>query len=344
MNHYHIMNNFLKYLAVLPGAALFVSSQLAAESDSTNPVGYITLTVKASSDAVVAASMARASSYVGTVASVDDSDTITLSGSPGFTVDEYAPADEDGNNSYYVQFTSGDREGLWAIIDGNGSSSLDLTFVTQDLGSDEGDQVLSGDTVAIVPFWTPATLFPDADVVDGSELLVFSRTVAGINLSASSVYVSYDGYGWYNGGTYVDHLPIYPDESMIFRNKSGEDQKLTQAGQVPMATFRTVLSLVSSETQQDIRLTAGLPVSVALQDFADLGASGDGDQILIFDNTLAGENKSASKVVTYYDGYGWYDGGTEMNTYEIDPGQGIVYRKKGANASDAVVKFKPSYQ
>jgi len=180
---------------------------------ATDPVGYVTLTVEAYSDAVVSPVMARPASFVGTISSVDDEDTITLSGTPNFTVDEFAPSDSSGNNSFYVQFTSGDREGLWAIVSANTSSSLDLTFVNQDLGSVVGDQVLAGDGVEIIPFWTPATLFPDADVANLSELLVFSRTVAGINLSASATYVSFDTFGWYNGGTLVDNLPIYPDES-----------------------------------------------------------------------------------------------------------------------------------
>jgi len=175
-------------------------------------------------------------------------------------------------------------------------------------------------------------------------LLVFSRTVAGINLSASATYVSFDTFGWYNGGTLVDNLPIYPDESMIFRNKSGSPQQLIQGGKVPMSAFRTVLALVADGTTQDLRLTSGLPVDVTLQEFADLGASGNGDQILIFDNTLPGENKSASITVTYFDGFGWYNGGTPMNAHVLAAGEGIVYRKQGSNSSEVVLDFKPSYQ
>jgi len=339
-----MINTSQKLIALLSGAALLSVSSLAAQTATTAPVGYVTVTVEANSDAVVSAVMARPASYVGTIASIDDADTITLSATPGFTPDEFAPTDEFGNNSYYVQFTSGAREGLWAIISGNTSSALDLTFVNQDLGSVVGDQVLAGDAVEIIPFWTPATLYPDADVADLSELLVFSRTVAGINLSASATYVSFDTFGWYNGGTLVDNLPIYPDESMIFRNKSASPQQLTQAGEVPMAAFRTVLALVTGGTQQDIRLTSGLPLGVTLKELADLGASGDGDQILIFDNTLSGENKSASITATYFDGFGWYNGGTLMDSYELAPGQGIVYRKLGTNTSEVVLNFKPTYQ
>ena len=332
-----------KFITLLSGAVLLASSGFA-QTVATDPVGYVTTTVEAYSDAVISPVMARPASFVGTISSVDDGDTITLSGTPNFTVDEFAPSDSSGNNSFYVQFTSGDREGLWAIVSANTSSSLDLTFVNQDLGSVVGDQVLAGDGVEIIPFWTPATLFPDADVANLSELLVFSRTVAGINLSASATYVSFDTFGWYNGGTLVDNLPIYPDESMIFRNKSGSPQQLIQRGKVPMSAFRTVLALVADGTTQDLRLTSGLPVDVTLQEFADLGASGNGDQILIFDNTLPGENKSASITVTYFDGFGWYNGGTPMNAHVIAAGEGIVYRKQGSNSSEVVLDFKPSYQ
>ena len=330
--------------ALLAGVVLHVPSGFAQASVATDPVGYVTVTVEANSDAVVSAVMSRPSVFTGTIASVDDADTVTLSDSPGFSTDEFAPTDLSGNNSYYVKLTSGDREGLWAIISGNTTSSLDLTFVTQNLGSVENDKVQAGDTVEIIPCWTPATLFPEANISNLSELLVFSRTVAGINLSASATYVCYDGFGWYNGGTLVDNLPIYPDESLIFRNKSVSPQQLTQAGVVPMAAFRTVLALVDDGIMQDIRLTSGLPVNVTLQELADLGADGDGDQILIFDNTLAGENKSASITATYYNGFGWYNGGTPMNSYVLTPGEGIVYRKQGANTSEVVLDIKPTYQ
>lgn len=311
---------------------------------TTAPVGYVTVTVPANSDATVSPVMARSAAYSGTIVSIVDADTVTLSGDPAFTVDEFAATDVNGSNSYYVQVTSGDRNGLWAVVSANGTGSVDLTYVTQDLGSVSGDQVVVGDSVEIIPFWTPATLFPDTDTADLSQILVFSRSVAGTNVSAGATYTKYDGFGWYNGPTDVNNWPIYPDESLIFRNKSGSSQSLLQSGRVPMTPFRTVLSQVSAGTAQDIRLTSGLPIDVTLQELVDAGASSNGDQILLFNNTQAGENKSAATTATYFDGFGWYNGPTNVNSLVIPVGQGLIYRKVAGNTTDLIVNLTPAYQ
>ena len=332
--------NFLLYGATFVGA----TTHLSAQSVSTDPVGFVTNEVPANSDAIFSAVMSRPSAYAGAVATVDDADTVSLTGNPDFTVDQFAPTDEAGSNSYYILFTSGDREGLWAVISANTASSVDVTFVNQDFGSTPGDSVVAGDTVKIIPFWTPGTLFPDEDVTNLSELLVFSRAQAGVNLAASATYVSYDDFGWYDGPTNVNNLPIYPDESVVFRNTSGAVQSFTQAGNVPMSAYRTVLSLVANGTTQDIRLTSGLPVAVSLQELVDAGAASDGDQILIFNNSVTGQNKAAAMTAVYYNGFGWYDGPTDVNGHTIEVGQGIVYRKSGTNTADILVDITPAYQ
>ena len=88
-----------KFITLLSGAVLLASSGFA-QTVATDPVGYVTTTVEAYSDAVVSPVMARPASFVGTISSVDDGDTITLSGTPNFTVDEFAPSDSSGNNSF----------------------------------------------------------------------------------------------------------------------------------------------------------------------------------------------------------------------------------------------------
>lgn len=330
-----------KTTLLLTGASLFLSAGISlsqAQSVSTIPVGYVTTDVPANSDGILSPALHRAALYSGSVGSVADVDTIVVSGTPGFSADEYA----GGGN--FVIFTSGDREGLWAVINANTTDSIDLTFVTQDLGSVADDRVEAGDTFEVVPFWTPATLLPEGSTAAGTQLLVYSRSQPGINLSAVSIYTLFDTFGWYNGPDDVNNEPIYPDESVVVRNKSSEVLSIVQAGAVPMSSYRTVLSLVSAGVQQDIRLTSGLPAQVAIRDLIDPGSSGDGDQILLYDQDQLGENKSAVTIATYFDGFGWYSGPTELNDYMLQPGEGFVYRKAGTNASDVVVDYTPTYQ
>ena len=322
------------HISALAFLSLFTSLLQAVETD---PVGYVSNEVQAGGEAIISPSLTRPAVFTGNISAIDDADTITVSGSPGWTTNEYA-------TNYYVLVADGNREGMWAVISANGADSLDLTFVTENLGATLGDRVEVGDAVKIIPFWTLATLLPDADVPDQSQVLLFDRAEAGINRSALATYTSFDGYGWYNGPTEGNNQIIYPDESLVFRTPAGSSYTFVNAGTVPMSSFRTVLSSVSPGVAQDIRMTSGLPISVTLQELFDDGASAEGDQILIFDNDEAGINKSALFTATYFDGYGWYDGPTERNAYALNPGQGFIYRKSSGNASDLAVSFKPSYQ
>ena len=86
------MKNFLNYLAVLSGAALFVSSHLAAESVSTNPVGYLTTTITSGYNPI-GTSFAKAPTFSGGVVEAT-SGSLTLSSSPTLDV---------ANNTYYVE-------------------------------------------------------------------------------------------------------------------------------------------------------------------------------------------------------------------------------------------------
>jgi uncharacterized protein (TIGR02597 family) len=325
-----------KTISLLATASLFTLSSLSAVE--TDPVGYLTTSIPANSDGLLSPALHRQAAYSGSVESVSDADTIAVSGTPNFTSDEYA------GGAYFMLFTSGDREGLWAVVDGNGIDSVDLTFVTQDLGTVANDKVVADDTFQIIPFWTPRTLLPEAATTHGTQLLVFSRTQPGINLSASSTYTLFETFGWYAGATDVNDFPIYPDESVVVRNKSANPIALVQSGNVPMAAYRTVLSAASSGVQQDIRLTTGLPSSVAIRDLIDPGSIGVGDQILIFNQAQTGENKSASITATYFETFGWYAGATELNDYLLEPGQGFVYRKAASNSTDVVVTHSPTYQ
>lgn len=318
-------------------AAIAASLAATLQAVETEPVGYVTTTVPANSDGIVSPALHRAPVFSGKIASVDDADSVTLTGA-SFTTDQYA------GGGYYLLVSSGDREGMWAVIDSNDADTTNLTFVTEDLGSQAGDKVLAGDSVSIIPFWTPSTLIPDGSAPENTQLLVFSRNEPGINLSASGTYTYFDGFGWYSGPTDFSDTPIYPDESVIVRNVSGSPINVVQSGNVPMSAFRTVLSHVSTGVQQDIRLTSGLPSPITLSELADPGAAGDGDQILIFDSAQTGQNKSASITATYFDGFGWYSGPTDLNTHTINPGEGFIYRKAASNSGDVVVDLKPSYQ
>jgi uncharacterized protein (TIGR02597 family) len=330
-------------LSILSALALASATQ-AQTTVNSDPVGFVSKTVPANSDATLSASVSRPAAYTGAIASLPDASTIQVSGTPGWTVNNFVTS-----GSHYCLIASGARAGMFATITANSSNTVTLAFVNQDLGSTTGDKVLPGDTIKIIPYWTLSTLLPDATKPGGfvpnqSTVLLFSRDQAGSNQSASHVYTLYSTFGWYDGGTLSDNQIVYPDESFIVRSPSGAAVPIVQTGVVPMSPFRTVLNNETPNVDQDTRITTGVPVPVALKTFMDVGALGDQDKVLIFDDAAVGKNKSATSVFTYYAGFGWYDGGTNVDNYQIQPSQGIIYRKLGSNTNPLLVTYKPSYQ
>lgn len=314
-------------------------SSFAQTTATTEPVGFVSKTVPANSDATYCPSLQRTAAFVGTVGTINDTDTITVGGtSPGWTTDQF-------KNTHYLLIGSGDREGLFAEIVGNTANSVDVVFFVGGFGTVSGDRVNVGDQVKIIPFWNLGTLLPDGVVPDGTTVLLYNRSQSGINKSASVIYTMYAGFGWYDGPNNGNSQVVYPDESFVIRSPAGQAVNLTQTGAVPMDKIRTLLTNVTPGQDQDIRVTSGIPVPVTLSSVFNPGAAGDGDTVLVFNDASSGLNKSASNVITYYNGFGWYDGPTDMSGLLLQPGQGLLYRKAGANsAQQLVVSFKPSYQ
>lgn len=314
-----------------------------AQQVTTDPVGFVSTSVSATAggagnDVTYSPPLNGTPAFQGTIAAIPTSSSLQISGTPGWTPNQYA-------TGYYVLISSGNREGLWAQVSANTTDTLSLTFYVGNLGSVSGDQVAVGDTVKIIPFWTLGTLLPDGQAPNSTSVLLYDRSASGINRSASIIYTMYTGYGWYSGATNGNGQIIYPDESFVIRVPAGQTLNLAVTGAVPMKKIYTLFQNIAAGQDQDIRITTGCPVPVSLGSFLNNGAPSGGDVVLIFDDTTQGINKSASFIATYYAGYGWYSGATDMSNYQIQPAQGIVYRKAAANSSSDVTNtFKPTYQ
>jgi len=309
-------------------AILFSSTAIA--QDATDPVGVVTLTVPAGSDAALATPLHRAEVFQGAVLQVDSSSVITVSGSPGWSLDQFSM-------SHYIFVKSGNKAGSFAVISSNTASQLTLSYVSEDLQLGQVGGLVNGDSVAVIPFWTLSTLFPDSSTPDGAEVLLFDRESSGINLSSSQTFTNFDDYGWFNGSTEGNDMPIYPDESFILRTPTGSPMTISFVGNVNMDINKLILTLVESSVTQDIRISSTLPIPIGLQQFIDPGAQGDGDEVLFFDNSASGVNKSSTQSAVYFDGFGWFNGSTNMNDFPVNPGEGIIYRKSGDNNSELAV-------
>ena len=334
----------MKTRIVVASVLAMIASLQAQTTVSTDPVGFVSKTIPANSDGTFAPSVQQPASFVGTIATINDPNNIKVSGSPGWTANSFVTS-----GTYYCLISSGAREGVFATITANGTDTLTLAYVVQDLGTVSGDKVVVGDVVKIIPYWTLGTLLPDATKTGGfapdkTTVFLYSRSQAGTNKSASHFYTLYATYGWYDGGTPSDSQIIYPDESIVVRAPSGASVPITQTGSVLMNKYRTSLDNITPNVDQDIRLGVNVPVPVGLRSFMDAGLPADGDTVFIFNDAAVGQNKSATNFFTYYNTYGWYDGGTNVDAYQLQPGQGIVYRKLGSHTGSLVVTYKPGYQ
>lgn len=324
-------------LFVLP--LILCASLSRAQTVTTGPVGFVSNDFPANSDVTVSAPLCQAPVFTGVVGSVIDGDTIQLSATP---------VGDLLTNPHLAMFTSGDREGLFGLISAVNGDQIDLTFIVQNLGDTQGDQVEDGDSIELIPAWTLGGLLPDdGSVPNNTQVLLFNRDGDGIN-QGSQTFNYFSTFGWFQGANPANSQVIYPDESFVIRTTGGAFTH-TVSGCVPMQAVRTVIRQTQASTARDIRMTSGVPVVTTFGELFPFDVNGvtdadrDGDSILLFDNSAAGINKG-SQTFNFFSGFGWFRGANPANSQEIQPGQGFIYRKNAGNSAEVVISYRPTYQ
>jgi uncharacterized protein (TIGR02597 family) len=347
-----------KFIALLSGAAFLMSSAFA-QGVTTDPVGYVTMTVNATSDARVSVPLFGAATYSGAASSVT-AGVITVSGD----VPDVTTA------AHFVWVTSNapvsPLTGKWYAVD---SATATTITVSEDLGA---AGLVAGDTFHVVPFWTLDTLLPGGGGVPLSsdvfapvgQLLFNDVTAQGVNLAPAGSYLYHDGAqgpaGWYDvnnvGGGLAGGTVVSPETYITVRNGTGLSATLTFAGTVPTLTFAN--DVVSrSAGPQDSQIPNPFPADVTfsasnLVTSGALRASSNVfaplDQLLLFAASPTGYNPSPVKSVLYHDGAqgpaGWYDvnniGGGLIDSDTIPAGAALVVRR--AAGTDAVYSWAPT--
>ncbi len=362
--------------AFLAASLLAVPGILCAQTTvSTDPVGAVVITFLGGSDTLMSLPLHRPVSLEATVSGVSGNIVgLNLAGAT-LTANQFV-YQGSGTNTYYAQFITGNREGMYYTVtanDVNGNLSLNLNGDTGFSGN-----VAIGDSVQIIPYWTLNTLFPSGaglhtganlNLNTQSNILVPPTATAGTNLPAGSIYF-YDtaapfGPGWRlsSDATPSHHYPdviVSPDSSIIVRNPvSSANTTLTLVGSVPMSAQTVVLNTLAANTKQDNVVALPVPVSVTF------GASGLGsvlthatnlnplDTVLLFDPTVALQNKPSTGTYFYYNGgafgaAGWRKVGDTTTVRDNDvlmsPGTAFVVRL-GARAQPTTLlwNYLPSY-
>lgn len=332
-------------------ASLFVGLALAAipsgfgQTVTSDPAGFVTVSVQANSDAVLAVPLYRTAAFKGVIQSISGN-TITVAGtSPGWSTDQFVQSLPGQTNTYGLSLATGVKEGMFAKVTGNTANTVTVQFGTGDdftgVKSEAVDGAGNGDHIDILPYWTPASLLPST-LPAGVLFFGFNNTPAGLNLASVQVYGHVGGGVWENQDDFSDasHEPLQFGQAYVLRNTSASAQSISFVGSVPMSKHRFRLATLAANTAQDIRFgyLSPIPETLAAAGLAGAGSPAvSGDQILVFNNNQSGFNKSSSQILEY-DGTDWTDADTfevVTNTFQFEPGKGYIFRKFSTGGSPA---------
>lgn len=325
----------IKFTPVLALAGLLTATTAyAQETVYSDPVGVMTVELPGGSDTRLGVPFANAPSFASTVSAVG-TDFITLSGNPDFTPDQFAPSAE-GFPTYYVLFSGGVESGLYLDILSNTADTL-----TMSLGSETTENIEVGDPVSIIPHKTLAEIFEGATVPAGTRVFLYDNSAVGVNKSSSAIITYFEGFGWFQGATLSDSLPVKRNQGIIVRTPSGAPTlEIAFAGNVSMINERIRIPARTSSNDVLFSINSATPMPLA-----NLNLSvADQTRLFIYDNQTPGVNKSSSAIFTYFEGFGWFQGATLRDAYELQPGVNYVLRIPSVESDfDWIATGTPSY-
>ncbi len=305
-------NSFLLSVAAIAG--FLIGHAASAQSVTTEPVGFITDSLVGNSDTFISLPLTRPAAFVGGIASAAGA-TISVSGNP-WTANQFVYASGSQPNHYYALIgpatSANPKEGHTYPIVSNTTSSITVA-----LGQDTVAGIPANAQVSVIPNWSLNTVFPAADAnvsfTPTTTAAQYKTQVRVPDVSASGINLPYTTYfysdnaapgevGWrlVNDNT-TDHGDdaLLPDSHFVARNLNGAPTlPLVNLGSVLQKKLTTPL-VTRTGGQQDNPVGILRPLDVALNatglNLAD-GSFGPNDQLLLFNNAVAGFDKSPSAI------------------------------------------------
>lgn len=331
-------------------AALGISFHAVnAQSVTTEPVGFMTDSLLSDSDTHISLPLIRPPAFVGGIQSVSGT-AIAVSGNP-WMADQFVYAAGSQPNHYYALIgpasSVNPKEGRTYPIVSNTTNSI-----TVDLGPDNLAGIPANAQLSVIPNWSLKTVFPASDAGVSftpttsaqykTQVRVPDVSATGINLPTTTYYFSNNAtpgqVGWRLVGddtTDRGDDPLLPDSHIVVRNLNGAPTlPLVNLGSVLLKKVTTPL-LTKTDTRQDNPGGLLRPLDVSLNatglNRAD-GSFGPNDQLLLFDNSVAGFDKapSATYVQTAAVNGPWRrlgDRNTDRGSDIIPAGAGFIVRK-----------------
>ncbi len=354
---------FRTFLAAAACAVAGLSAARAA-TESTAPVGYQTISLLDNSDTYVSVPFHRPAVYHGQVASISGN-VITVSGTPGWTSSQFVYAAGTQPNTYYVLVRNGAKEGNYYTVTANGSNTLML-----DPAGDNLATIGTQTTIAVIPYWTIATLFPPSDAGTSftpstlasinTSILIPNIHGVGINLASSATYFYFNNAWRKIGLSFAidkgDDI-LLPDTYFIVRNtNAAQTGTFTTYGRVLTGKAAMVLTTRPDRAQDNpVALARPVPVTLAESNLIGSGAFAvttnwvmPTDLLLVFDNTTRVINKSATGTYYYFNN-GWRKIGHPptadfSNDAVFSANYGVIIRKAATGTgSSATWANAPTY-
>ena len=339
-------------------AADRVSAQTATAT--TDPVGFTTASLPANSDTNLGIPFTRALEFAGAVQSVSGN-VVTISGTPGWSANQFVYAQGTQPKTYYVQFLGG----RYYTVTSNGTNTLTLDTGSGSLGS-----VAAGTRLQLIPYWTLGTAFPAGDAGKSftaspnafnraTEILFPNHAAAGVNATPAATYYFFNG-AWRQFGQPVtqssDDTVLLPDSYFTVRNNSTASAgTFTPVGAVVTTTLAIPLNTQTS-AKQDNYLVLPRPVATALNDsglissgafVASSSAFNRADELLVFDNNTAAIRKSPTATYYYFNG-AWRQFGQPVTTdfgttAAFSNASGFIIRKAATSTASPLWVNAPTY-
>jgi uncharacterized protein (TIGR02597 family) len=331
---------------VLAGCVLILAGILIPQGVSgatavSRIFGAVLVVADGAADTVLSLPLKKPAVFRATVASVAES-TVTFSGTPNLTEDQFAYVAETQPQTYYLFFESGSMAGRVFTIQGNSVTAVTLAADAGDLADAAAD-----DAIAVHPYWTLATLF---SVDQGLPIatnpgerpaeVIFPADSDGINLPAEAVHYFSDG-AWRRVGSALDanfdDTILRPDRVIVLRLNEEDDATLVMTGEVVMSDLSLAVR-ARDEGQQDNLLSLTRPLDIALDDSGLAGSDAfqtttNSSQIrdrIVFYGDEPGQNRVPTESFFYFNG-GWRKEGDDIandhGSVVIAASEGFVIRK-----------------
>lgn len=331
-----------KHFKTIGCAALSLLCAIAtyAQSVSSTPVGYVTLTINGGGYTALSNPLENGVVYSGSASSVSGS---TISTSFSMTSGEVSTTDAEGNSSHYVQLSDG------TILDITSNTESALT-----LAVDVSSLVSAEDEITVKKYTTLGDLFGSAnsagltagaDASSSDIIFVMSSDGAG---TYSSYYYQDDPFDGFFGGdgwralgdnsTDVSDVILAPDDGIIVKRDASSDISLVVAGTVNTIQHNRTLpqgfSLVSYPFPVDTTLDDS-GIYSGSNGYVSGGDANSSDIVYVL--SPSGSYTSYYRQDDPFDGFfggdGWRalgDNSTDVGSTTIPVGSAIIIKHTGS--------------